>query len=54
MEEHVIATHLILFVLKFCGKEFSFSNPWHKDMITCPEVQVKNLFIGNPFQSASW
>ena len=52
MINYIISAHRIPFIFKFCGKEFPFSYPRHKDMVAFPQVKIKNLFIWNPFQPA--
>ena len=44
--------HSIPIVLELGGKELSFLNPWHKDVVTFPQVETQNMFIRNPFQPA--
>ena len=50
MKDYIISAHLIPIIFKFCGKEFAFPNPAHKEVVAFPELEIKNLFIGDPFQ----
>ena len=52
MEDHVISAHLVPFILKFCGEEFSFPDPGHEDVVAFPEIEAEQLFVWNPFQPA--
>ncbi len=45
-------THFIPVVFEFCGEEFSFLDPGHKDVVALPEIEIKHTFIGYPFQPA--
>ncbi len=46
----MMSAHLICLIFKFCGKEFSFPDPGHEEMIAFPEIEIKKLFIGDPFE----
>lgn len=44
--------HLIPFIFKLCRKESALLNPRHEDMIALPEIELENVFVRDPFQSA--
>src|SRR5215211_2756122 len=52
MEDYIVPTHFVPLVFKFCGKEFPFSDPWQKDMVTFPKIEIKHVFVEDPFQPA--
>jgi hypothetical protein len=51
MKDHVISSHLVPFIFKPRREDLARINPWEKDMIAFPKIQIEQLFIWNLFQS---
>ena len=50
MKDNFMSVQLIFLIHELCRKEFTVLNPGHEEMIAFPEIEIKNLFVWNPFE----
>ena len=52
MEIYLVSKHPVPIIVEFCREKSLILQPWQKDMVTFPEVELGQLNVLHPFQPA--